>query len=192
MKKIKQEGKGYVRTVAYGAVMVGMFIFFLWELQMQNQPAKKKYPTLTTLETYRRQLSEHRWIIPFNENSYAALFEQQKQEHFLWMTAFRGGIAYVNEFHQSQTTALAEYRRVVQEHTHNSTKAIYEKLIETGDVEFDAFRKSVVNFDFTYMFSDSITVWRAGNEAEKQIRENLEKGGIYKTFYDHWTSKELG
>jgi len=29
MKKIKQEGKGYVRTVAYGAVMVGMFIFFL-------------------------------------------------------------------------------------------------------------------------------------------------------------------
>ena len=68
----------------------------------------------------------------------------------------------------------------------------YEKRIETGDEEFDAFRKSVVNFDFTYMFSDSITVWRAGNEAEKQIRENLEKGGIYKTFYDHWTSKELG
>ena len=29
MKKIKQEGKGYVRTFAYGAVMVGMFIFFL-------------------------------------------------------------------------------------------------------------------------------------------------------------------
>lgn len=159
---------------------------------MQNQPAKKKYPTLTTLETYRRQLSEHRWIIPFNENSYAALFEQQKQEHFLWMTAFRGGIAYVNEFHQSQTTALAEYRRVVQEHTHNSTKAIYEKLIETGDVEFDQFRQEVNRHDWYHAMSDDNGVWRRGRQSEQKLLDIVKvKGGLYQTYFEK-VKKEQG
>ena len=157
---------------------------------MQNQPAKKKYPTLTTLETYRRQLSEHRWIIPFNENSYAALFEQQKQEHFLWMTAFRGGIAYVNAFYQSKQQAVNILQRSICKEYHDAAKEKYKQLIEKG--EFDQFRQEVNRHDWYHFMSDDNGVWRRGRQSEQKLLDIVKaKGGLYQTYFEK-VKKEQG
>ena len=149
-----------------------------------------------SIEEFEKMCTDVPTHLSMEEGSFQELIQYEQARHKLYTIARAGGMRHMElfayHFYGGVERAIRDARSDGEGDGWQKAREYYEKRIETGDVEFDAFRKSVVNFDFTYMFSDSITVWRAGNEAEKQIRENLEKGGIYKTFYDHWTSKELG
>ena len=149
-----------------------------------------------SIEEFEKMCAGVPTYLSMEEGSFQGLIQYEQARHKLYTIARAGGMKHMEyfayHFYGKVENAVRDARSDGVGDGWKKAREYYEERIATGDEEFDAFRKSVVNFDFTYMFSDSITVWRAGSEAEKQIRKNLEKGGIYKTFYDYWTSKELG
>ena len=75
--------------------------------------------------------------------------------------------------------------RLVEAHSEQIGRQ--KAIMETGDKDFDEFRKTVLDHDFFYSFSDDQKVWRHGETERKIIEDFVEKrGGMYRTYWEHF------
>ena len=136
-------------------------------------------------------LSTH---LSMKEGSFQGLIQYEVKRHKLFMIARSQGVEHMRcfayHFHGDVEDKISTASYDGKLDGYKNARLTYEKKIPTGDVEFDEFRKSVMHFDPTYHYSDDATMWRAGNAAEERIKAGVEKGGIYKTFYDYWKKLE--
>lgn len=143
-----------------------------------------------SIEEFEKMCTDVPTHLSMKEGSFQELIQYEQARHKLYTIARAAGMRYMElfayHFYGGVERAIRDARSDGEGDGWQKAREHYEKRIETGDEEFDEFRKSVMHFDPTYHYSDDITVWRAGNDAEERIKAGVEKGGIYKTFYDYW------
>lgn len=82
--------------------------------------------------------------------------------------------------------AMFDATKEVTDRLLKEARASAEDRFATGDEEFDAYRKRVLNHDFYYFYSDDIRVYNAGEQRNKELSDIAnEKGGIYLTFWNY-------
>lgn len=151
-----------------------------------NQRKRQPLPELGEFAT---QCKAIRFVL-YKDDSYSKFIEREKKRQELFRIAQAGGFQYMQVF--ITNTATDMQRAIDEANTDghrtgwaNASKR-YESRIATGDAEFDKFREMLFNYDIYWQYSDDIDVSRRGMETDRYIDECLKKGGIYKTFHDHW------
>ena len=149
----------------------------------------KKRIALPELGKFAEMCETIRFVFPKDDNFYYFIKREKKRQE-LFKIAQAGGIQYMRVFisNTSHDVHNAIVTSNVAGHREGWQKAreYYEKRIETGDAEFDKFRKTLFSYDVYWQYSDDPDVSRRGMETDRYIDECLKKGGIYKTFHDHW------
>ena len=129
-------------------------------------------------------------FVSYKDDSYSKFIEREKKRQELFRIAQAGGFQYMQVF---ITNTASDVQHAIDESNAagyrtgwTNASNSYEPRIATGDAEFDKFRKTLFNYDIYWHYSDDPEVSRRGIETDRYIDECLKKGGIYKTFYEHW------
>jgi hypothetical protein len=142
-----------------------------------------------TLEEFLNMLATHTWSVECT--SYMTFIRASRAEQELFRIAMAGGPRFV----EALANAKIQFLKDIEADIRNSfnidlslqltnQKNLLEGYIETGDAEFDAFRKQVREHDYYYDFSDSATVYKHGEEQRRAIETIVrEKGGLYETYW---------
>lgn len=124
-----------------------------------------------------------------NMDNFHDFMQAERQEHHLFRIAALAGprymVAYANW--KKNPIGSAVYAATSKMYSEVSRDAAYRVTIalQTGDVEFDAFRQKLQEMDWTYNYSDDIRAWRSGKTQLKALEAIVkEKGGIYQTAFD--------
>lgn len=146
------------------------------------------------VEQFYDEVHNHKWSFFFNfdDTSYYSFIKAMDEERALFQRALRIGPEGVTIFFNLQKRALSKYRSTVFNDGYEKGKQALAPIVETGDDEFDEFRKYVVNHDWFYDYTDDGSVWRRGNEQRKKIEGILkqkENDPKYKIFFDHYAAK---
>lgn len=129
-------------------------------------------------------------FVSYKDDSYSKFIEREKKRQELFRIAQAGGFQYMQVFIIITSKDVQDEIEESNAAGHrtgwaNASKR-YESRIATGDAEFDKFREMLFNYDVYWHYSDDPDVSRRGIETDRYIDEYLKKGGIYKTFHDHW------
>lgn len=151
-----------------------------------NQRKRQPLPDLSEFAT---QCEAIRFVL-YKDDSYSKFIEREKKRQELFRIAQAGGFQYMQVFiiitsKDVQDEIDESYAAGYRTGWTNASKC-YESRISTGDAEFDKFREALFNYDIYWQYSDDIDVSRRGMETDRYIDECLKKGGIYKTFHEHW------
>ena len=110
------------------------------------------------------------------------LFHFTMQKGFPWMQIYiTASTRKVEQLRQSAYEAmrLADYHKKQAEIAGN-----------TGDEEFDNFRKACQSHDWYFSYSDDNAVWRRGNEVEKSLMAQVGKHeGKYRDYWNYISRK---
>ena len=143
-----------------------------------------------SIEEFEKMCTDVPTHLSMEEGSFQELIQYEQARHKLYTIARAGGMRHMElfayHFYGGVERAIRDARSDGKGDGWQKAREYYEKRIETGDEEFDKFRKTLFNYDIYWHYSDDIDVSRRGMETDRYIDECLKKGGIYKIFHEYW------
>lgn len=153
-----------------------------------TRPVKQEVPRMDISEFY-NLLNNHTWS--FKANSYYEFAQLSKKERELEAIAWTNGPYFVECYLREFKATFQNNHSVGYTAGYSSARASYESMIDTGDKEYDAFRKMVRNHDYWYFYSDDINVYNSGHETSAKIMDIVkEKKGMYETYWKYFNDKQ--
>ncbi len=148
-------------------------------------------------EQFYETISDHKWsfLMPRDAASFYNYIQKLDVERDLFQQAMRGGPEAVEYYYVTQRRALSNEQHIVIEQAVKNAREIYEKMIATGDSEFDEFRKKVYYFDWFYEYTDDGDVWRNANNRLKEIEATIQQHADepkYRIYYDYIRNQVFG
>ncbi len=127
---------------------------------------------------------------PFLTDSFFDFFAAMNYLIKCFHESIRGGPQYVTTFvYHLRSMFYEELNKRIRDEK-NKWDERERDHFETGDEEFDAFRRMVLNHDWYADFSDDSAVWHSAERRWHQIQEIVKaKEGIYRTFLDLRTKR---
>lgn len=144
------------------------------------------------LDKYRELLDEHKWSFLLNrqDTSYSSFISTVRREGVLLQIATTNGPWFVDAYYDAQRRVVNKHVSEIVHQAREDVRSQYERLIPTGDKEFDEYRKAVVHHDWFFDYSDCINTWRAGNERQKKLEAIAkEKGGLYEVYFSYYKNQ---
>jgi len=154
--------------------------------QKQPQHTDDLFDGPMTLSRFEDILWGHEWS--FMAESFHELFQRQQREQELFRLARHNGVSYMRAYAHAQGATICRIKQEAQDISHKHLNEYWSKRLQTaedtGDAEFDEFRRWVRNHDWYYDYSDDINVWRSGRQQAEKIQAAIKKhGGKYQDFY---------
>lgn len=136
-----------------------------------------------SLYDFEEMLRNHKWTF-IDQDNFRDYVKNRREEDRLFHTAMQNGPDYVRSFYYAQRNRTSQHAEERVRKVQLEAIAHYEKMIVTGNAEFDEYRKRLDNFDWYYDYSDDGGVARRGHERYHELKKIAEtKGGI---FHDLW------
>lgn len=144
---------------------------------------KDRQPEKITLSAFEDILKNHKWT--FNEqDNFHDYIRDRHEEKRLFKLAMENGPDFVKSYYYAQINNVQKYIDKAVHKVQLEKSDYYDKMILTGNDEFDEFRKKLDYFDWYYDYSDDGGVARRGHERYLELKKTAEtKGGL---FFDLW------
>ena len=157
---------------------------------MSTSDTKERTVRKVVFNDYIDMLRNHKW--PWECDNFSDLSESIRQEHRFTRIAFESNSDFMRAYVYAIRDKISDKVREAVREEHDRMLARLEVEAATGDAEFDAYRKDVLNHDYYYHYSDDGGVYRRGSEHAAKIKKIAdEKGGIYLAFYKHYYDSML-
>lgn len=147
-----------------------------------------------TIDQFQEILFNYKFLN--NNSSYEEYMKKMRELNIFFEYAMRTGFPFIRMLVSYQFMEVEQLHKDVdtQKRLVDHYKQQAEIAFDTGDKDFDDFRKRVQSFDRYYDYSDDITAYRRGKEQEKEITkiidDNVIKGdNRYKEYFNYFMKK---